>query len=67
MMIKEIRAQKSNTIKLQFANGRYFAQGTSDREILQQLNCTQFDEKQSDIIFPRLVRLGYKIAITNNY
>lgn len=73
-MVKELRERKSNTIELQFKNGRYFAHGDSGWEILQrfhteeefetELNCTSFSQRQSDRIFPRLVRDGFKIKIT---
>lgn len=73
-MVKELREQKSNTIELQFNNGRYYAEGESGWEILQrcyreiefetELNCTSFSKRDADIIFPRLVREGFKIKIT---
>ena len=73
-MVKELRERKSNTIELQFKNGRYFAHGESGWEILQRchmehefetgLNCTSFSKRDADIIFPRLVREGFKIKIT---
>lgn len=32
-----------------------------------EVPAAEFRRDKADIIFPRLVRLGYKIAITNNY
>ena len=73
-MVKELRERKSNTIELQIKNGRYYAHGESGWEILQRchreiefktdLNCTSFSERDADIIFPRLIRDGIRIKIT---
>ncbi len=66
----------NNTIVLFEDSYKYTAYG-KDAEILSEhcnvltslfaeVQSAEFRRDKADIVFPRLVRLGYKIAITNN-
>ena len=56
-----------NTIYLQYANGYLFPSDISSRGALErELNVIKFSVDKIDIISPRLVRNGYKLAI-NGY
>jgi len=56
----------NNTIQLQFINGVFYPIDSTSRKILEnELNMDRITERDFDIVSPRLVKRGYKMAITN--
>lgn len=55
----------ANTIQLQLINGCFYPVDHVSRQVLtDELACERIPEHRFDVISPKLVRLGYKIAIT---
>ena len=56
----------NNTIQLQLVNGMYYPVDGMSRKILEdELHMDKIRERDFDIFSPRLVKRGYKMAITN--
>jgi hypothetical protein len=55
-----------STIQLQFINGAFYPVDSISRKILEdELNTDRITERDFNIVSPRLVKRGYKMAITN--
>jgi len=56
----------NNVIRLQFINGVFYPVDSISRKILEnELKMDKITERDFDIVSPRLVKRGYKMAITN--
>jgi len=56
----------NNTIQLQLINGVFYPIDSISRKILEdELNMDRIIERNFDIVSPKLVKRGYKMAITN--
>lgn len=56
----------NNTIRLQFINGVFYPTDSISRKTLEdELGIDRIVERNFDIVSPRLVKRGYKMAISN--
>lgn len=56
----------NNTIQLQLINGVFYPIDSISRKILEdELNMDRIIERNFDIVSPKLIKRGYKMAITN--
>ena len=54
------------TIRLQFVNGYFYPTDCDSRDTLvEELRLERFPEERTYAIFPRLVKHGHKLAITD--